>query len=262
MHHEIMLLLLDGKLHLAPLENPQRILDIGTGTGMWAIDVADKYPTAKVVGTDLSPIQSKWVPPNCRFEIDDAEDDWTYRTDDYFDFIHARNISLGITDWPRLLSQAYRCLKPGANIELAEFGTEIECDDGTLGSTNAAKRNFELQTEAMTAMGRWPIKDQTLKDCLENAGFVDIQVTRIKQPIGPWSTDNSLKQIGSMVLLIAETGLRATCMEPFTTALGMSEKQASKSCREALKAMKNTNTHMYISFYVVHGRKPRGEKFK
>jgi hypothetical protein len=55
-----------------------------------------------------SPIQSKWVPPNCRFEIDDAEDDWTYRDDDYFDFIHARNISMGICDWPRLLSQSFR----------------------------------------------------------------------------------------------------------------------------------------------------------
>lgn len=54
MHHEIMLLLLGGKLHLAPLGgNPQRILDIGTGTGIWAMDMADRYPTAKVIGTDL-----------------------------------------------------------------------------------------------------------------------------------------------------------------------------------------------------------------
>jgi hypothetical protein len=68
------------------------------------------------------------------------------------------------------------CLKPGADIELAEFGTEIECDDGTLGGSDAAKRNFERQAEAMTAMGRSPIQDQILKDYLESAGFVDIQV--------------------------------------------------------------------------------------
>jgi methylase of polypeptide subunit release factors len=36
MHHEIMLALLEGKLHLAPIEDPERILDIGTGTGIWA----------------------------------------------------------------------------------------------------------------------------------------------------------------------------------------------------------------------------------
>jgi len=55
-----MSLLLDGKLHLAPLDAPHRILDIGTGTGIWAIDVADEYPMAEVIGTDLSPIQPRW----------------------------------------------------------------------------------------------------------------------------------------------------------------------------------------------------------
>ena len=58
------ILLLKGELHLAPIKNPHRILDIGTGTGIWAIDMADRYPQAEIVGTDLSPIQPKWVPPN------------------------------------------------------------------------------------------------------------------------------------------------------------------------------------------------------
>lgn len=31
-------MLLKGKLHLAPLDNPQEVLDLGTGTGIWAID--------------------------------------------------------------------------------------------------------------------------------------------------------------------------------------------------------------------------------
>jgi len=35
--HHMYLLTLDQKLHLAPLVNPQTILDCGTGTGIWAI---------------------------------------------------------------------------------------------------------------------------------------------------------------------------------------------------------------------------------
>jgi len=52
----------DGKLCLAPLPPViSNVLDLGTGTGIWAIDFADENPNAVVTGTDLSPIQPNWV---------------------------------------------------------------------------------------------------------------------------------------------------------------------------------------------------------
>jgi ubiquinone/menaquinone biosynthesis C-methylase UbiE len=39
--HHIYFLLLEGKLHLSPVVNPQRVLDLGTGTGGWAVDFAE-----------------------------------------------------------------------------------------------------------------------------------------------------------------------------------------------------------------------------
>lgn len=40
--HHIYLMLYKGELHMAPINpNPQMILDVGTGTGIWAIDVAE-----------------------------------------------------------------------------------------------------------------------------------------------------------------------------------------------------------------------------
>ena len=38
MKHAMIVNLCGGKLHYAPLENPQNIIDIGTGTGIWAVD--------------------------------------------------------------------------------------------------------------------------------------------------------------------------------------------------------------------------------
>jgi methylase of polypeptide subunit release factors len=44
---------MDGKLHYAPLENTHNVLDVGTGTGEWAIDFAGRYPAASVTGFDI-----------------------------------------------------------------------------------------------------------------------------------------------------------------------------------------------------------------
>lgn len=98
-------LVFDGKLFFAPVENPKAILDIGTGTGIWAIDVADAYPQAVVTATDLSPIQPTWVPPNVRFQVDDAELAWTFSTK--FDLIHTLCMTGCIKDWDHLFEQAF-----------------------------------------------------------------------------------------------------------------------------------------------------------
>lgn len=31
----------DGQLYLSPIQDPRRILDIGTGTGVWAVEMAE-----------------------------------------------------------------------------------------------------------------------------------------------------------------------------------------------------------------------------
>lgn len=67
--HHIWRTMQRGELLQKKPVTPQRILDVGTGTGLWAIDIADEYPEALVIGTDLSPIQPGWVPPNCRFYV-------------------------------------------------------------------------------------------------------------------------------------------------------------------------------------------------
>jgi len=75
-------------------------------------DFADEYPGCEVIGTDISPMQPRWVPPNCRFEIDDANNiPWTFE-DNTFDFIHIRSMYGCISDWDAVYREAFRCLKP------------------------------------------------------------------------------------------------------------------------------------------------------
>ena len=74
-------------------------------------------PTRKLApGTDAR--------THSHFELDDADREWTYQsvrmwrqsaqwhqltlTQEVFDFIHIRNVSQGISDWPKVLSEAFR----------------------------------------------------------------------------------------------------------------------------------------------------------
>lgn len=115
-------LTLGGELHLAPIKAPREILDVGTGTGIWAIQMADKFPEAQVTGTDLSPIQPDLVPENCVFEIDDNSLDWTWE-DNQLDYVHVREMMGSIKDWDLFCSEALRCIAPGGYIEIMEHST-------------------------------------------------------------------------------------------------------------------------------------------
>ena len=45
MQHKMWSITLDGKLHLAPIgTNPQNVLDVGTGTGIWAVEFGKTSP--------------------------------------------------------------------------------------------------------------------------------------------------------------------------------------------------------------------------
>lgn len=95
--------------YLCPLPtNPQRILDLGCGVGLWAIAMADKFPGAEVTGLDLSPIQPTWVPVNVKFEIDDVEEPWTFEYN-HFDLIFSKHMLAGSVGWiQRYFEQAYK----------------------------------------------------------------------------------------------------------------------------------------------------------
>merc|ERR1712000_207996 len=112
MKHAMIVHACNGKLHFAPLVKPRDILDVGTGTGIWAIDMGDEYPEAEIKGIDLSPIQPMWVPPNVRFWVDDAEAEWI-QPPNSLDYVHIRHMTNAIREWPTLLARAFRALRPG-----------------------------------------------------------------------------------------------------------------------------------------------------
>jgi hypothetical protein len=100
---------------------------------------AEQNPESDVLGTDLSPIQPEYVPANCRFEIDDAEDEWVYSYK--FDYIHGRYMCAFLTDCARLLRQVFDNLNPGGWVEFMETVIYFQSQDGSLNGTALERWN-------------------------------------------------------------------------------------------------------------------------
>ncbi|OJJ05039.1 hypothetical protein ASPVEDRAFT_44586 [Aspergillus versicolor CBS 583.65] len=218
--HHLYNLMLHGKLYLAPIsDDVQKVLDVGTGTGIWAMEFADLFPSATVIGTDLSPIQPSWVPPNVQFEVDDCCDEWLYGKDT-FDFVHIRGLYGCVADWDSFYKQALNALKPGAWIEQAEQGVVPKSDDGTTNGT-ALQEWGDVSVKAGDEFGRTLCALDTSREGMIKAGFVDVVERRFKVPIGGWASDPRLKQLGLYNRLQWEEGVEGWCMFLLTAVLGV-----------------------------------------
>ncbi|WPG98752.1 S-adenosyl-L-methionine-dependent methyltransferase [Acrodontium crateriforme] len=228
--HQNQKIQMDGQLHLCPLHEPEAILDLGTGTGIWAMEMADQYPTCEVVGTDLSPVQPSWVPVNCSFEVDDFELEWTWG-ENRFDMIHHR-FSLGsVSDYPRLYKQAYAALKPGGWIEIIDMEAKAYSDDDTLPEDSPLVAWGKLIEEAFAKIGKPFLKIEEYPRLLKEQGFENIQSHMIKRPSNDWPKDPKMKEIGRVgentlfCCLNFLEGLEGFTMAPFTRVLGWKQEE-------------------------------------
>ncbi|EWZ47505.1 hypothetical protein BFJ63_vAg12450 [Fusarium oxysporum f. sp. narcissi] len=251
MKHTVAVHLLGGKLHNAPLDHPQKIIDTGTGTGSWAIDMGDEYPSAEVIGIDLSPIQPPWVPPNVRFLVDDAEAPWLY-SENSIDLVHLRNMSTAIKDWPALLG----ALKPGGWIELPEFRWVYGCDDGTLRPDFTPPQMVANIRAALAKSGIEMHAAEKNPDRLHDAGFVNICHEIKKVPVGPWPKDSNLKMIGLYNRSVIYDGLYAITIGPFTRALGWTPEEVEVFLVKVRKDLKDPSVHSYVHFHSLCAQKP------
>ncbi|KAI9813029.1 MAG: hypothetical protein M1832_006420 [Thelocarpon impressellum] len=260
--HHMILLLCGGKMHLAPIgSNPQRILDIGTGTGIWCIQMGDEYPSAErlsgivqILGNDLSPIQPTIVPPNVKFEVDDVESEWTFEAP--FDYIHCRYMATSIEDWPALVKRSFQNTKPGGYAEFQDFDLQYYSEDGSMTAESSISRWINLLLDAARQTGRDPCPGPKLEGWFRDAGFTDIHHVRSKLPIGRWPKDKTLKTVGGWNLLQIMEGLDAFSMALFTRVLGWLPQEVEVMLAGVREDLRNPSIHAMFAFHFVYGRKP------
>lgn len=185
--HHVWKLILRGELHRAPISSSiQTALDVGTGTGIWAMEFADQFTNVHVTANDLSPIQPTWVPPNLQFEVDDVEDEWPYSQP--FDYVHIRNMGASIADWAKLCAQSYEHMTPGSWIEIQEHAIEMFSEDKEVPEN--ITQWLEKMEEGAKTFGKEMNIAKRVKGFVEGAGFENVKEDRYKVRIPMWILAN------------------------------------------------------------------------
>ncbi|PLB52215.1 SAM dependent methyltransferase [Aspergillus steynii IBT 23096] len=253
--HFLYTLMLGNRLYLAPIkEGLGAVLDVGTGTGIWAIDFADMHPSARVIGTDLSPIQPSFVPPNVQFEVDDCCDPWLFPRD-YFDYVHIRGLTGCVADWSAFYREAYTHIKPGGWIEQLEQSVEPKSDDGTTEGT-IFEQWGEVSLQAGDAFGKTLRVVDEAKDGLIEAGFVDVVEKRFKIPVGPWAKNPHLKKLGKLNRIYGEEAIEGYSVMLLTKILGWKRAEVEVYLAKMRQGMRDPSIHAYQEMVVVYGRRP------
>jgi ubiquinone/menaquinone biosynthesis C-methylase UbiE len=173
---------------LAEQPNPSsftHILDIGCGSGGWALDVAFANSAAEVAGIDISETLINYAnararsqgQTNATFEVMDISQPLAF-SDASFDLVNSRLLvgSLPRPIWPRLVQESFRITQPGGVLRMTELDTS--------GVTSSPAYNYldslllqanKLVNHGFSPDGRTTCMTPMLPVLLRNAGYQQVQ---------------------------------------------------------------------------------------
>ncbi|KAI8301051.1 umta methyltransferase family protein [Colletotrichum sp. SAR11_59] len=229
----MMLKTLSGKLYLAPLQKD------------------------KIIGNDLSPIQTPWVPPNVKFEIDDVESSWVGV--EKYDYIFCRYMVVAIADWPKLIQNIYEHLNPGGWVEFQEMDGLYYSEDNTYTEEPAVFKWNREYLAACDAMGRTARPGSQVEGWVRGTGFDNVESQKFKTPIGPWAKDPQLRDVSMICLSQLLDGLEGFTLKLFCGFLGKTQEEVLVMLSHVRKELKSGAAHILVNQHVVYAQKPSVE---
>ncbi|PVF94105.1 S-adenosyl-L-methionine-dependent methyltransferase [Serendipita vermifera] len=261
-----------------------KILDVGCGTGMWAIDMARRFPHVSVLGVDLAPHSPglEAYPPNVRFEVHDINLGMA-KFHNQFDMIQMRCVVGGINDMGKTLSELFLSLKPGGFLTiidgdylLDENGTQfikivkLPGDDVMEGASDAGSWVQRTLYETITAAVLNGIDGERSHNYL-NYGIWDqplcdpetVKAGSFLLPVGPWRTDpdpSKTRRLHATGILMQSSLLDLhLAWHPFLRKCGVEKETLEEWGRKADQELRSLTPKMWWRYGFCFARKRAGE---
>jgi ubiquinone/menaquinone biosynthesis C-methylase UbiE len=232
------------------------ILDLACGPGGWAREAALTFPSAQVTGVDISERVIQFAQdqveiqqlPNVHFSVMDILKPLNF-PDNSFDLIHARLLigSLTLEDWPKLLQECLRILRPGGVICLTE--SEWTISNGPVSERFKAflmealyrvKHSISPSEEGITVM---------LQPFLRRAGYQNVQAQAhfIEFSAGTEWHHSGYQDMMAMLQLL----------QPFLVNMGVATQEELSQLYQQLPAEKLSNDFCEMAYFLrAWGEKP------
>ncbi|PVG03394.1 S-adenosyl-L-methionine-dependent methyltransferase [Serendipita vermifera] len=179
---------------------PKAVLDIGCGSGRWALDMATEHENLRVDAIDVTSHITAQLPPNVVYQHYNVNDGLAPYYGKY-DIVHVRCVGSGIMSYRGLLEEASKCLKPGGLAIFMEGDFDLWSEDRRSLQVPASDENPNgswlqrwMQAVRMAQVRRCKITEsdnspETLDKGLWQFGCYDENtcgVAGIYTPISPW----------------------------------------------------------------------------
>lgn len=258
--------IMNGNIIHSPVDKAdiRRILDVGCGTGVVTDYLGRTFPSADVVGLDLSSvpqIQGRDRPANVRFlqgnVMTGPPSSWKGHGDaglpneQAFDLIYSRLLVCGMTEWSRFLKTELALLKPGGWAEVHDL--DWVWYDKAGNNISDSWPWWQTLRAAGEKQGLDFLCGSSAKGRMEEAGFPDVQVKEYYWPYGgQWETDEAYREFGEYVA----TGMVDLVWHVIDRLMTASSREEKDQMRMDMMRDFEPQEGKHWKFYVTCGRKP------
>ncbi|WP_052889165.1 class I SAM-dependent methyltransferase [Thermogemmatispora carboxidivorans] len=235
-----------------------KVLDLACGPGGWVLDLARSYPDAEVIGVDISPAVVEYATAqaqtrhlaNASFQVMDVMEPLAF-PEATFDLVNGRLLSGFMLPpaWPRLVTEGYRLLKPGAELRLTEGELSLTTSPTLSALHELGTRVLKMAGRSFSPDGRHIGITPVLPRLLRQAGFeqVGLHASAIE-----WSIDTP-----AYYSLFKDCLMGLELIQPFLLGAGLIEREElQRQIQQALAEMQQGDFCALWTLVTVWGQKP------